>query len=152
MISKEKIEQLKRDAEAGDASAQNSLACAYYNGDGIEKDIPAALELFRKSAAGGDNYGLSNLAYRYKYGKDGCPKDEKKAFELYLQAAKQGHASAQECVGLAYDFGHGVDKNYEKAVEWYKKAAAKSLKIAQNNLGSKYENGQGVERNYHLAF
>lgn len=78
MISKEKIEQLKRDAEAGDASAQNTLACAYYNGDGIEKDIPAALELFRKSAAGGDNYGLSNLAYRYKYGKDGCPKDEKK--------------------------------------------------------------------------
>lgn len=152
MISKEKIEQLKRDAEAGDASAQNTLACAYYNGDGIEKDIPAALELFRKSAAGGDNYGLSNLAYRYKYGKDGCPKDEKKAFELYLQAAKQGHASAQECVGLAYDFGHGVDKNYEKAVEWYRKAAAKSLKIAQNNLGSKYENGQGVERNYHLAF
>ena len=46
MISKEKIEQLKRDAEAGDASAQNSLACAYYNGDGIEKDIPAALELY----------------------------------------------------------------------------------------------------------
>ena len=42
--------------------------------------------------------------------KDGCPKDEKKAFELYLQAAKQGHASAQECVGLAYDFGHGVEK------------------------------------------
>ena len=96
MNTKEKIEQLKRDAEAGDASAQNILACAYYNGDGVEKDIPTALDLFEKSAAGGDNYGLSNLAYRYRYGKDGYAKDLKKAFGLYLQAAEQGHVSQPE--------------------------------------------------------
>ena len=152
MNTKEKIEQLKRDAEAGDASAQNTLACAYYNGDGVEKDIPAALDLFEKSAAGGDNYGLSNLAYRYRYGKDGYAKDLKKAFDLYLQAAEQGHTSAQEIVGIFYDWGYGVEQDYKKAVEWYTKAATKGHSVAQNNLGSKYEKGLGVEKNPYIAF
>ncbi|WP_337486517.1 tetratricopeptide repeat protein [Prevotella sp.] len=152
MNTKEKIEQLKRDAEAGDASAQNILACAYYNGDGVEKDIPTALDLFEKSAAGGDNYGLSNLAYRYRYGKDGYAKDLKKAFGLYLQAAEQGHVSAQEIVGIFYDWGYGVEQDYKKAVEWYTKAANKGHSVAQNNLGSKYEKGLGVEKNPYIAF
>ena len=152
MNTKEKIEQLKRDAEAGDASAQNSLACAYYNGDGVEKDIPAALDLFEKSAAGGDKYGLSNLAYRYRYGKDGYAKDLKKAFDLYLQAAEQGHVPAQETVGIFYDFGYGIEQDDTKAVEWYTKAATKGRSLAQNNLGSKYENGLGVEKNQYIAF
>lgn len=152
MNTKEKIEQLKRDADAGDASAQNSLACAYYNGDGVEKDIPTALDLFEKSAAGGDNYGLSNLAYRYRYGKDGYAKDLKKAFVLYLQAAEQGHTSAQEIVGIFYDFGYGIEQNDKKAVEWYTKAATKGHSVAQNNLGSKYEKGLGVEKNPYIAF
>lgn len=152
MNTKEKIEQLKRDAEAGDASAQNSLACAYYNGDGIEKNIPTALDLFEKSAAGGDNYGLSNLAYRYRYGKDGYAKDLKKAFDLYLQAAEQGHVPAQETVGIFYDFGYGIEQDDTKAVEWYTKAATKGRSLAQNNLGAKYENGSGVEKNPYIAF
>lgn len=152
MNTKEKIEQLKRDAEAGDASAQNSLACAYYNGDGVEKDIPTALDLFEKSAAGGDNYGLFNLAYRYRYGKDGYAKDLKKAFGLYLQAAEQGHVSAQEIVGIFYDFGYGIEQNDKKAVEWYTKAATKGHSVAQNNLGLKYEQGLGVEKNLYIAF
>lgn len=152
MNTPERIEELKRKSEAGNAGAQNALACAYYNGNGIGKNIPLAIELFQKAANGGNMYAQSNLAYRYRYGTDGIKKDLKKAFDLYLKSAEQGNLSAIANVGIFYDYGYGVSVNYSKAIEWYKKAASKGNSLACNNLGSKYQNGQGVERNYHIAF
>ena len=37
-ISQEELEQLKRDAEQGDAEAQYELAICYRNGSGVEED------------------------------------------------------------------------------------------------------------------
>ncbi len=152
MNSKERINELIIKANAGDAGAQNDLACAYYNGDGIDKDIPLALNLFEVAAASGNMYAQSNLAYRYRYGTDGYTKDLRKAFELYEKSAIQGNASAQESLGIFYDFGYGTFRDFEKAAEWYRQATKAGKSLAQNNLGALYDTGRGVQKNYAVAF
>ncbi len=79
----------------------------------------------------------------YKYAKR---KNYSQAVKWYRKAADQGHAGAQNNLGLCYEGGIGVEQDLEKAVEWYTKAAEQGEKYAQCNLGLCYENGEGVEQ------
>ena len=78
-------------------------------------------------------------------------KDYKKAFELYLEAAKQGYMKAQHNLGCMYQYGHGVSQDYSKAVEWLTKAAEQGDAAAQCNLGYMYQYGYGVSQDYSKA-
>lgn len=75
-----------------------------------------------------------------------------KAFEWYTKAAHQGHAGAQNNLGVMYDNGHGVRQDYQKAIEWYTKAAHQGIVGAQYNLGVMYYKGKGVSQDYHKAY
>ena len=145
------ILNLRTKAEAGDASAQNSLGCAYHNADGVERDYAKAMEWYLKAAAQGEKYAESNIGILYRYGC-GREKDLKTALTWFLKAAEHGLASAQETVGIFYDFGYGTDKNMERAVYWYRKAANNQRGLAQNNLGACFENGKGVHQDDDQAF
>lgn len=61
------------------------------------------------------------MGKNYESGKNGKPKDVRKAFQYYLKAAEMGCADAYWCVGLEYMYGPGLDKNYVEAVRWFKK-------------------------------
>lgn len=145
------ILDLRVKAEAGDASAQNSLGCAYHNADGVERDYAKAMEWYLKAAAQGEKYAESNIGILYRYGC-GREKDLKTALTWYLKAAEHGLASAQETVGIFYDFGYGTDKDLERAVYWYRKAANNQRGLAQNNLGVCFQNGSGVAQDDDQAF
>ncbi|MCF0219883.1 MAG: sel1 repeat family protein [Muribaculaceae bacterium] len=138
-------------AEAGDASAQNSLGCAYHNADGVECDYAKAMEWYLKAAAQGEKYAESNIGILYRYGC-GREKDLKTALTWFLKAAEHGLASAQETVGIFYDFGYGTEKNMERAVYWYRKAANNQRGLAQNNLGACFQNGKGVPQDDDQAY
>ena len=56
----------------------------------------------------------------------------------YRKAAEQGHADAQNNLGLCYQYGKGVAKDYAEAVKWYRKAAEQGHARAQCNLGYCY--------------
>ena len=47
---KEEFEELKKNAEQGDADAQYNLGNAYLNGNGVEKDLEEAAKWFKKAA------------------------------------------------------------------------------------------------------
>lgn len=64
---------------------------------------------------------------------------------LYI-AGKNGHAGAQNKLGVIYSEGRGVQKNYGEAVKWYRLAAEQGYSIAQGNLGFMYEKGNGVPK------
>ena len=79
----------------------------------------------------------------------------------YQQAADQGYADAQFCLGFAYKYGEGVEPSDEEAVHWYRQAADQGvadaaqscLKVeaaiaadAQFCLGVAYEDGKGAEQ------
>ena len=73
--------------------------------------------------------------------------DYKTALNVWMPAAKEGDADAQNSVGEIFERGLGGEPNYPAALSWYKKAAAQGNARAQFNLGTLYEQGKGVEKN-----
>jgi TPR repeat protein len=67
------------------------------------------------------------------------------------QRAESGDTEAQRSLGVAYDFGQGVQQSYTEAAKWYEMAAEHGDAKAQNNLGSFYQYGLGVATNYSQA-
>jgi len=55
--------------------------------------------------------------------------------------ALAGDTRSQLQLGIAFEFGQGVDKNLEQAMHWYRIAAERGDPIAQTNLGYFYETG-----------
>ena len=49
-------------AEKGDAFSQNKVGFFYLMGQGVPKNLPAAIQWFQKGAAGGDKDAINNLA------------------------------------------------------------------------------------------
>jgi len=54
----------------------------------------------------------------------------------YRKAAEQGHADAQNNLGVLYMNGQGVPQNRSLAIAWYRQAAAQGNTTAQNNLNA----------------
>lgn len=70
-----------------------------------------------------------------------------KEFYWLQKAATQGHASAQNNLGVCYSLGRGTPIDHDKAVVLYKRAARNKDEMAASNLGECYEKGEGVEVN-----
>ena len=105
-----------------------------YGVAGFDKNLPEGVRYIRMAAERGYARAQSQLGYLYARG-EGVPQDEKKAFDLYMQAAVQGLAGAQLNVGSAYHYGKGVDKDVDQSFIWYKKSADQGDTDAQFNLG-----------------
>jgi TPR repeat protein len=61
--------------------------------------------------------------------------------EELSKRALAGDTKAQLRLGLAYEFGDGVEKNVDKAMHWYRSAADRGDPVAQTDLGYFYETG-----------
>lgn len=85
-------------------------------------DAAEAIKWLEKAAALGSPDAKTMLASWYRSGVNGFSKDEKKAFELYLEAAEAGDKYAARKTADAYKAGVGVERNAEKAKEWLEKA------------------------------
>lgn len=72
------------------------------------------------------------------------PASERRACELFRQAASKGYAPSQYRLGYCYQSGSGVDQNLSTANEWYVKAAKQGHVDAQYKLGYSYQVGRGV--------
>ena len=138
----EKFLKLKKDAEMGDAKAQNGLGVMYYTGEVVTKDASgkimnndpaAAAGWFYRSAIQGYADAQFNLGLMYANG-EGVAKDEAKAAEWFRKAAEQGNVDAQNNLGVMYYTGEGVPKDIAMAKEWFKKAAVQGNVDAQANL------------------
>lgn len=192
----EEIQQLRRKAMQGDAEAMCSLALLLQSGDGVEKDLDKAFELYLKAAEKGcdrameevascyylgknewsncpRNYhkaakwlrlladkgslkALHNLACLYRFGcnreedqelwgttEDVFPIDISKAFELFSEAAGQGHSPSMVALGDLYRHGT-IEGGMGKAIEWYEKAMRCGNFDAAFELGKIYF--EGVDR------
>lgn len=77
----------------------------------------------------------------------GMAKDERKAAELFLEAARQNYARAQYNLGCMYAAGlGGLLKDESAAVYWFTLAAKGGDAAAQRVLGVRYLEGRGVKR------
>ena len=133
---------LRKNAEAGDAEAQNSLGSMYFSGEAISRDAqgkakdrdPAvAAGWFFRAAEQGHAGAQFNLGLLYFSG-EGVEKDTAEAVELFTKSAEQGNIDAQNNLGVIYLMGEGVKQNTDKAIEWFEKAAEQGNEEAIKNL------------------
>ena len=140
-----KVTQLKKEAEVGNAEAQQKLGSAYLFGEGIPQDDTQAVAWYRKSAEQGNADAQNSLGFVYEVGM-GVPQDAVQAVAWYRKASAQGNSMAQFNLGRAYSNGEGVPKDAMQAVTWYTKAAEQGHADAQVKLGLTYANGEGVPK------
>lgn len=62
----------------------------------------------------------------------------RRAFLLFGRAARLGHESAANNLGVMYSDGKGTKRDALKAIYWYRKAARKGDIAAISNLGIEY--------------
>ena len=160
--SEEKLAQLLKEAESGNATAQYMLGMAYKTGqvfslEMTEFDQPLAqyaakfgipdknslnlvdssksLVWYQEAAAQGYGDALFMLGM-ISANCDDVPRDAAKAVEWFRQAAEQGHSDAQFKLGVMYASGDGAPTDVATAVEWWQKAAAQGHASAQAKLGN----------------
>ena len=111
------VQQLRRAAEQGNASAQFTLGAMYDAGTGVARDYAQAMAWYRKAAAQGYADAQFNLGVMYARGA-GVDRDDTQAVAWYRKAAEQGHAGAQYNLGAMYANNTGVRQDYAQAVLW----------------------------------
>ncbi|HYX53792.1 MAG TPA: hypothetical protein VE783_10110, partial [Candidatus Limnocylindrales bacterium] len=62
--------------------------------------------------------------------------------ERLREAANEGDTYAQFELGLAFDWGNGVEQDFRKAAEFYAKAAEQGHQPAEHNLLLQHISGQ----------
>jgi len=138
------LEEFRKAAKQGNASAQYRLGRMYADGEGVSKDNTEAAKWFRKAAEQG--FTPENRI-TFLLGLEAFILDDyKTALENFRKAAEQGYAVAQYLLGAMYNEGRGVPENDTLAVKWYRKAAEQGYADAYRILGFMYATGQGVPK------
>jgi hypothetical protein len=89
------------------------------------------------------------VAHLVHHGEGGG--DPAEAARWYRRAAEQGHAGAQNNLGLLYEEGRGVEQDLSEAGRWYRLAAERGLVAGQVNLARMYEEGRGTAQDFGQA-
>ncbi len=110
-------------------------------------DYPAAVSQWRPLAISGDADAQFNLAQAYKLGR-GVPTDLRIAQDWYAKAAAQGHARAEDNLGLVM-FQNG---DRQKALPFIQKSAARGDPRAQYVLGTALFNGDMIGKDWIRAY
>lgn len=100
------IDELRKAAELGNASAQNHLGICYYNGEYIEQDYGEAFSWFNKAFKNGEQHALYNLGICYSCGH-GVEVDVDQALRLLIKAS-------EEYVYRAYEKAMQLAERHEK--------------------------------------
>ena len=147
------LEEDRKQAEQGNSTGQYNLGLAYWQGDGINKDLKEAESWFTKAAQQENIEAYSALGGVYMQ-----MENYQKSIEFYELAVDKGSASAECILGEIYYHGlyseFGIDKDYNKAFILIKKAAIRILTGASNHakaqclLGHMYINAHGTEQNF----
>ena len=79
-------------------------------------------------------------------------KDQGKARELLLRAAKQGYPDAQHALGHMYLHGWGGAKDASEGARWVKEVAEQGNVEAQVLLAALFLTGEGVKKDETAAY
>ena len=106
-----------------DATVQNNIGIMYKNGQGVQRNLPLAVQWLARSAANGSSLGQNNLGGMYRDG-NGVARDFNKALTYFSASASQGNAAGQMNLGYMYLYGQGVRQDLSRAYMWFDLAAA----------------------------
>ena len=94
------------------------------------------------------------VAYCHLYGWNGLNKDDKKAFDMFVEIEKEtnGYHWAQYLLGQCYQYPYGVVKDDKKRFEYYSLSSEQGNSIAMLSLGYCYAIAKGTDVNKTKAF
>ena len=119
-------------ADLGSVKAHNSLAWAYENGEGVEKDVNKAIHHYKAAAMGGHEYA------RYALGTaEEANGNMNKAMKHYMIAARSGYDKALEEVGKGYKHGLVTKDEYASTLRVYQDSA-EEMKSEQRSTAHAY--------------
>lgn len=155
-LSADDFNDIRRAAEAGDATSQYLLAVFYAKGATV-LDIPPedcekeAIAWYRKAAVNGNPAALYELALRHMHGA-GVTQNPQQARALLLQAAERRHAPAQ--LLLAEICIDGSEPEFGEAAKWLRQYRsvnpdAKSAYLLALCYLQQYENIGSTEEEGH---
>lgn len=137
------IEQLRQEAEAGNAKAQYTLGVTYVRGEIVSRDLVQAKIWLERAAAQDHGEADFRLGLYLAMGIWGKPNPEE-AFRRIERSAKNGASGALTMLGNFYRDGYGTTQNIPLAIELLTKAANLGDGAAQYELGAMYMAGNGV--------
>ena len=129
------IAMLTESGTQGDAPSYRLLGQHY----DVVYDYPKALAAFEAGAALNDPISELEAGIAY-HGGLGTPADDKRALDLFKQAAAQGNGDAMVRVGNYFATGAVVAKDASAADDWHNKGLATGDPAAMRDLAYFYEN------------
>ncbi|KAG0221754.1 hypothetical protein BGW41_006544 [Actinomortierella wolfii] len=82
----------------------------------------------------------------------GIEQNDMEAVKWFAEAANQGHAEEQFCIGMMFMEGRSVEKCEATALEWFLRADGQGEVNAQCTIGILYADGLGVKQNIAESF
>ena len=151
VLEKKAFKWALKAADQGHSSAQALLGYYFANGEGgSPRDLPSALKWLELAARQGDTPAMYNLGLLLYKKKD--PESQEKAFELFLQSARQDyHSQAKLHLGTMLLKGEGVEQNLKEAFKWFQEAANQGNLESQVIVGLMLFDGEGVRKDYGQA-
>ena len=142
----------RRAAEEGDARAMNAIGLWNIEGNCVEKDEPAGIDLLKQAADLGEPAAMFNLARRYAIRSDAAPKNREESAEYFSKAiagfrklADAGERRAYFQLGVIYSEGIGIARDDRAALDYLQKAAALNDTRAMLFLASLCTESRGSE-------
>lgn len=115
---KQSYSYLKQAADKGHLDALFQMGVYHMFGYGVKKDIRQAIDCFERAAKRGHAEAAAWAGQIYESGTNGMKVNHKKAFDLYMIAARQDNEEAIWYVIQGYLLGQGVKQNYDEALGW----------------------------------
>ncbi|MBX3579736.1 MAG: sel1 repeat family protein [Rhizobiaceae bacterium] len=132
-------------AEAGNALAQFNLAQLLVGKGAGEAGFGRAADYYRRAAEQGLPDAQYALALLLANGTGGIARDEVKAREWLVKAARENYDTAQLDLGTWMVTGRGGTRDMNAGFAWIHRAATAGNVAAQNRLAKLYVAGLGTE-------
>lgn len=141
-----KIDELEAKLAQGDKEAPFTLAYAYFNGIGGQKNSKRAFELMENLARQGNTRAMIELGKMYE--ADTPDYNSMRSAGYYKQAADSGDINGKYHLGLLYykqKFGQG-EEALKQAYFTFKEAAKEGHTPSMYELATMYEKGAGFPK------
>lgn len=146
-----KINEVKKEAEQGNAAAQNLMGNFYKNGEVVTQDLKQAYDWYSQAASKDNPDAQNSLGSMYVDG-EGVEENYTVAMEWFQKSANHNHPLAFYNIGHLYLLGLGVPQDKSQAIFWMQKAADKGLPLAESFIGLEYLKGTNLSQDYQKAF
>ena len=145
------MNNLRSQAEKGDAAAQYELGVRLADGRDLDRDTKTAIIWLEKAAKSGLAPAQYRLGALYREGK-GVTANNTRAQEWFKKAAQSGNARAMHNLAVVMAEGAGGAPDYAAAGEWFRQAAEYGIKDSQYNVAILYARGLGVPQDLGAAY